>query len=87
MPAPKKNGRKVSIGKWRVGVDFNPSGSQRVDAVKKKGAALIDEINNIPAPEDDPELANEIIDLKDWACRVVEEGTSLGVKAATKKPR
>ena len=35
-----------TIGEYRVGVPFNPSGNHHVDNVKLKAAELIDEINN-----------------------------------------
>ena len=42
-----------SLGEYRVGVSFNPSGNDQVDKIKKKAAELIDLIYIIAIESDD----------------------------------
>lgn len=50
-----------TIGQYRVGVDFNPSGNRDVDEIKALAAALIDRINQIEEP--DPQTIRAQADL------------------------
>lgn len=76
----------TSLGEYRVGVSFSPSNNPKVDAIKAKAAALIDEIDTIKI---DPGIIDigEIARLKAHAMTLVEDGAMNAVKAATKQPR
>jgi hypothetical protein len=75
-----------TYGEWRVGLDFNPSGDDRVGQAKRMFAELVDHIDalrkqNTPAGYRGLEqfrLLNEAIDDLDTAAMKV-------VKALTKK--
>jgi len=66
-------------GEYRVGIDFNPSGDEMVNAIKRMAADAIDLIDTIPASTD------EVWRLKALACTAAEEAAMWAVKAATKK--
>ena len=72
----------MTKGEYRVGVDFNPSGSPVVDAIKATAAKLIDQIELLPDHGE-----GEIKRLKAEAQTAIEDGAMWAVKAATKKPR
>ena len=74
---------KQTIGEYRVGLSFNPSGSGAVENIKRKAADLIDAIDQVDVPGDTPEAGR----LKALAMTAVEEGAMWGVKAATSHPR
>lgn len=80
-----------SLGEYRVGVSFNPSGKSSVDTIKAHAAMLIDAINELPVPAvlagDNAVPDGEIIRLKALAMTTIEEGAMWAVKAATKTPR
>ena len=69
----------MTKGEYRVGIDFNPSGSSRVNEIKQVAADLIDMIEDIPGD-------GEITRLKALAQTHVEDAAMWAVKAATKKP-
>jgi hypothetical protein len=71
----------VTKGEYRVGIDFNPSGSEEVDVIKRLAADLIDDIEGIPV-NNIPEIGR----LKALAQTAIEEGAMWAVKACTKKP-
>ena len=73
--------RQTTIGEYRVGITFNPSGDDTVTKIKTAAAALIDLIDGIRAP--DP----EVIRLKALAMTHVEDAAMWAVKAATKPER
>jgi hypothetical protein len=77
----------MTKGQYRVGVGFNPSGSDIVARIKTAAAALIDLIDEIP-PEAGPlttGIANaERARLRALAQTAVEEAAMWAVKAATK---
>lgn len=68
-------------GEYRVGIDFNPSGSEIVDNIKRIAAEAIDLIDEL---EDQGDA--EIIRLKALAMTHAEDAAMWAVKAATKKP-
>jgi hypothetical protein len=72
----------MSKGTYRVGLDFNPSGSDTVTQIKELAASLIDMIEDIPN-NDIPERGR----LKALAQTHVEDAAMWAVKAATKKPQ
>ncbi len=71
----------LTKGEYRVGVDFNPSGDNHVNAIKRAIADLIDIVEGVPN-NDIPERGR----LKALAQTAIEEGGMWAVKAATKKP-
>lgn len=72
----------MTIGEYRVGIDFNPSGSLRVNTLKKLAADFIDECNKMADQTSDPEVGRCITQAATHA----EDAAMWAVKAATKKP-
>lgn len=71
--------RQTTIGEYRVGITFNPSGNAVVDQIKQQAASLIDFIDGIIAGD------SEVIRLKALAMTHIEDAAMWAVKAATKK--
>lgn len=71
-----------TLGEYRVGIDFNPSGSDAVAKLKAAAAELIDLIDEIPDQAD-----GEVKRLKALAMTHAEDAAMWAVKASTKKPR
>lgn len=69
-----------SLGEYRVGVTFNPSGDKAVSDIKRACADVIDYINLITGD-------GEVQRLKALAMTHIEDGAMWAVKAATKKGR
>lgn len=69
-------------GAYRVGVDFNPSGNDKVTQIKQATAELIDMCNDI-FDDGDPEIAR----LKAHAQTQYEDAAMWAVKAVTKKKK
>lgn len=76
--------RQTTLGEYRVGITFNPSGNDTVTRIKLTAAALIDLVDSIPAPASS---GGEIVRLKALAMTHIEDGAMWAVKAATKKAR
>jgi hypothetical protein len=72
----------MTLGEYRVGVDFNPSQDDVVGYLKYKAARFIDAIDEIDA-HGNPEIYR----LKAHAMTLVEDAAMNAVKAQTKKPR
>lgn len=72
--------QKQTLGEYRVGIGFNPSGDDMVSRIKRQAADLIDLIDTIYGGE-------EAQDLKRAAMRKVEGAAMWAVKAATKPER
>lgn len=76
-----------SLGEFRVGIGFNPSGDDLVSKIKRQAADLIDLIDQIPAVNatDLPDhIRSERLRLRALAMTRVEEAAMWAVKAATK---
>jgi hypothetical protein len=71
----------MTKGEYRVGINFNPSGNEMVDAIKRVGAEAIDYIETIPDQGE-----GEIRRLKAQAQTEIESACHWAVKAATKRP-
>jgi hypothetical protein len=69
-----------SLGEYRVGISFNPSGNAMVEDIKRASADLIDLVETI-------EGDGEVERLKALAMTHIEDGAMWAVKAATKKGR
>jgi hypothetical protein len=88
-----------STGDWVVGLDFNPSNSDKVAVLKKKAADFITECedqaqalykeynNNEVQAVGDAERHGEQISLLERAAETVEIAAMLAVKAVTKQNR
>ena len=80
---------KQSIGEYRVGIGFNPSGDPDVHALKVKAAAFIDHCdalkNTIPSGRS--QAHGEIFQLLERAMRECESAAMWAVKGATKRHR
>lgn len=82
----------MTLGEYRVGVNFNPSKDNAVDRLKALAAAFIDECARQKPPGAAAllkymDLADEKRELYDRAMRDIESGAMWAVKAATKPPR
>jgi len=68
-----------TIGEDRVRIDFNPSGSHKVDDIKAKSAALIDACNQMKLghPNEEARRCAAMAELR------YEEAATWAVKAAT----
>ena len=81
-----------TVGQYRVGSTFNPSGNPDVDALKTKAAAFIDECaQQLRAADHDANLSAalhmEKKVLYERAMREAESAAMWAVKAATKRVR
>lgn len=84
----------MTKGEYRVGINFNPSGNDLVDKIKRQAADLIDLIESIPDHRYDTVDTDdatwryhaEVRRLKSLAITATEEGAMWAVKAATKQP-
>lgn len=79
----------MTLGEYKVGITFNPSGDENVNAIKQKAAELIDLIDAVrrtskAAPNTG--YRGEIERLCALAMTHVEDAAMWGVKAATKGP-
>lgn len=72
-----------TLGEYRVGVTFNPSGDPHVNEIKKLAAEFIDLCHHHNHPDDEPEIARL------WALAIthIEDAAMWAVKAVTKPPR
>jgi hypothetical protein len=75
--------RRPTVGEYRVGISFNPSGDELVNRIKRQAADLIDTISTIV--DGTMTGTKERAELKELAMRAVEEGAMWAVKAATKQ--
>jgi hypothetical protein len=76
------DGRPYTEGEYRVGINFNPSGDEQVDYVKKSTADLIDHVAHISADRNHPGAR-----CASLAMTAYEEAAMWAVKAITKQPR
>jgi hypothetical protein len=76
----------MTLGEFRLGVNFNPSGKSEVDELKGSGADIIDMLDATrdTIEKNDP-LAGETHRTISMAQSLIEEGVMLGVKALTRK--
>ncbi|MBZ9986072.1 hypothetical protein LB572_03060 [Mesorhizobium sp. BH1-1-5] len=77
-----QNGRALTEGEYRVGINFNPSGNAAVDLVKAKAAELIDILAPIAANRDHPGARCAAVAMTE-----IESAAMWAVKAVTKQPR
>ena len=80
--------RQLTKGERRVRTRFNPGELSVVASIKQKGAALIDEVDQLDHPEFgkralSEEEMGEFRRLKATAQTMIEDGTMWAVKAAT----
>lgn len=73
----------MTKGEYRVGIDFNPSGSHAVNGLKSTVAGLIDQLQAVADQSDNPEVKR----LCALAQTDLESAAMWGVKALTKKPQ
>jgi len=71
-----------TLGQYRVGITFNPSGDGMVHQIKARAAALIDLISLIPEHS-----GGEVPRIKALAMTAAEDAAMWAVKAATKPVR
>lgn len=70
----------MTLGEYRVGINFNPSKDSMVDQIKRAAADLIDLIDTIDQPD------GEVNRLRALAMTHVEDAAMWAVKATTKPP-
>lgn len=82
---------KETLGKYRVGLSFNPSKNEMVDKIKSKAAELIDLIESVKPVDSNGEL-DELTPLGEEIRRLailsqdqIESAAMFAVKAATKQ--
>lgn len=82
-------GRPQTLGAYRVGISFNPSGDARVNAIKAMAASFIDlcEMYRDLAAASDSETKAEVNRLLALAETHIEDAAMWAVKAVTKPPR
>ncbi len=73
--------RQLTFGEKAVGLTFNPSGDQTVEAIKRKCADLIDEIHELRTNQPNAEIAR----MASLAITEIQAGQMWAVKAATWK--
>lgn len=71
----------MTKGEYRINVDFNPSGDDTVNRIKRAAADFIDMVEAI-----DGQASGEIARLKAQAQTTIEDAAMWAVKAATNKP-
>jgi hypothetical protein len=74
----------MTKGEYRVGIDFNPSGDDLVNQIKRRAADLIDLIESIGGASDDADFPEQRR-LQALAQTEVESAAMWAVKAATKR--
>lgn len=71
----------ATIGEYRVGIDFNPSGNPQVHEIKSLAAQFIDVCHAGTDKTEDPEVGR----LWSLAMTHMEDAAMWAVKAVTKK--
>lgn len=74
-----ENARPMTFGEKAVGLTFNPSGDPTVEAIKRKCADLIDEINELRTNQPNAEIAR----MASIAITELQTAQMWAVKAAT----
>ena len=69
----------MTLGEYRVGIDFNPGKNPDVDAIKRDAADLIDLVDDLDVGDNE-----EAARLKALAMTRIEEAAMWAVKAITK---
>lgn len=72
--------REQTFGEKAVGLSFNPSGNNEVDSIKRKFAAIIDELHEIRQREN---VGGEVKRMLSIAITEVQTGQMWAVKAVT----
>lgn len=73
----------MTLGEYRVGIDFNPTGSAQVSEIKRSAAAMIDLCAAGAGDTGDPEIGR----LWLLAMAHIEDAAMWAVKAATKRAK
>lgn len=73
----------MTLGEYRVGIDFNPSGNEHVNRLKCAAAEFIDVCAGIRAHG--PSIDDEVMRLWALAMTHAEDAAMWAVKAVTKK--
>lgn len=78
--------RMLTLGEYRVGINFNPSGDDEVGKIKRMAADMIDAVYAIEDVFDmTPFQTSERKRLKALAMTHIEDAAMWAVKAATKQ--
>lgn len=84
---------KQTLGQWRVGLDFNPSGDPKVSRIKQDCATVIDNMVFLLGGKPDNTTPGELTlfaergRLITEAITLVEDACMKAVKSITKQPR
>ena len=74
----------MTMGEYRVGIDFNPGKSDIVAQIKRAAADLIDICLSVDIASLSPGQREEVYRLMELAASHVEDGAMWAVKAVTK---
>lgn len=74
-----ENPTELSFGEKAVGLEFNPSGDERVTNLKRRAAEFINECDNLRQTSDDPEVKR----MASVAITEAQTAQMWAVKAAT----
>lgn len=77
-----QTGRELTFGGKAVGLTFNPSNNEDVNAIKKAAANFIDEVCG-PSAEKLKDIDGEVIAMRKLAQRAAQEAQMWAVKAVT----
>lgn len=72
--------REQTFGEKAVGLSFNPSGNNEVDSIKRKCAAIIDELHEV---RERANVGGEVKRMLSIAITEVQTGQMWAVKAVT----
>jgi hypothetical protein len=74
----------MTLGSYRVGLDFNPDNNNHVSEIKSAAARWIDYLEAYTQLDGIPHEAHRLVEI---AQEHIETAAMFAVKAVTKKPR
>ena len=85
MDSNDKEKREQTLGEYRIGINFNPSGNGTVHAIKQKTAELIDLLDRLSLVDTENVIVDgETVRLFGVAMTAYEEAAMWAIKAVTK---
>jgi hypothetical protein len=80
---PEANARPLTFGEKSVGITFNPGKNERVESIKQKFAAIIDELQEIKNPSSGAMQNGEVARMLSVAITEAQTAQMWAVKAVT----
>lgn len=77
----------TTLGEYRVGISFNPSGNVQVDDIKRRAADFIDYCESQRTAKAADDTGGEVNRLLSLAQTHIEDAAMWAVKAVTKPKR